>query len=172
MTDRQPKRALYPGTFDPLHNGHLDVLERASKLFDEVVVGVAESTTKSTMFTLEQRIDLLERAVVSIPHVRVVPFTGMLIHEFERLGVDVVVRGVRLFQDFEYEYTMALMNRRLLDSFDVLFLMPSEQVLSLSSSLIKEIHRHGGDVSGLVPPVVHEALQSFDEEIRSATQSN
>ena len=166
MTDRQPKRALYPGTFDPLHNGHLDVLERASKLFDEVVVAVAESTTKSTMFTLEQRIDLLERAVVSIPHVRVVPFTGMLIHEFERLGVDVVVRGVRLFQDFEYEYTMALMNRRLLDSFDVLCLMPSEQVLSLSSSLIKEIHRHGGDVSGLVPPVVHEALQSFDGEIR------
>ncbi len=166
MTDRQPKRALYPGTFDPLHNGHLDVLERASKLFDEVVVAVAESTTKSTMFSLEQRIDLLERAVASIPHVRVVPFTGMLIHEFERLGVDVVVRGVRLFQDFEYEYTMALMNRRLLDSFDVLFLMPSEQVLSLSSSLIKEIHRHGGDVSGLVPPVVHEALQSFDGEIR------
>jgi pantetheine-phosphate adenylyltransferase len=166
MTDRQPKRALYPGTFDPLHNGHLDVLERASKLFDEVVVAVAESTTKSTMFTLEQRIDLLERAVVSIPHVRVVPFTGMLIHEFERLGVDVVVRGVRLFQDFEYEYTMALMNRRLLASFDVLFLMPSEQVLSLSSSLIKEIHRHGGDVSGLVPRVVHEALQSFDGEIR------
>jgi pantetheine-phosphate adenylyltransferase len=166
MTDRQPKRALYPGTFDPLHNGHLDVLERASKLFDEVVVAVAESTTKSTMFSLEQRIDLLERAVASIPHVRVVPFTGMLIHEFERLGVDVVVRGVRLFQDFEYEYTMALMNRRLLASFDVLFLMPSEQVLSLSSSLIKEIHRHGGDVSGLVPPVVHEALQSFDGEIR------
>ncbi|HKK72393.1 MAG TPA: pantetheine-phosphate adenylyltransferase [Candidatus Krumholzibacteria bacterium] len=166
MTDHQPKRALYPGTFDPLHNGHLDVLERASKLFDEVVVAVAESTTKSTMFSLEQRIDLLERAVTSIPHARVVPFTGMLIHEFERLGVDVVVRGVRLFQDFEYEYTMALMNRRLLASFDVLFLMPSEQVLSLSSSLIKEIHRHGGDVSELVPPVVHEALQSFDGEIR------
>lgn len=159
MTSHTPKRALYPGTFDPLHNGHLDVLERAARLFDEVIVAVAESPGKGAMFPLERRIELIERATESIGHVRVVPFTGMLIHEFERLGVDVVVRGVRLFQDFEYEYTMALMNRRLLESFDVLFLMPSEQVLSLSSSLIKEIHRHGGDVTQLVPPIVHDALR-------------
>lgn len=159
MTSRKPKRALYPGTFDPPHNGHLDVLERAARLFDEVIVAVAESTTKGTMFAIERRIELLETSTASLDNVRIVPFTGMLIHEFERLGVDVVVRGVRLFQDFEYEYTMALMNRRLLDSFDVLFLMPSEQVLSLSSSLIKEIHRHGGDITTLVPPPVFEALR-------------
>ena len=164
MSSRRPKRALYPGTFDPLHNGHLDVLERASRLFDEVIVAVAESTSKGTMFSLERRMDLIASATTEVPGVRVEAFTGMLVHEFERLGVDVVVRGVRLFQDFEYEYTMALMNRRLLDSFDVLFLMPSEQVLSLSSSLIKEIHRHGGDVTSLVPPVVREALKTYGDE--------
>lgn len=162
MTTARPKRALYPGTFDPLHNGHLDVLARAARLFDEVIVAVAESPGKGAMFPLDQRIELIEIATREIGGVKVVPFTGMLIHEFERLGVDVVVRGVRLFQDFEYEYTMALMNRRLLESFDVLFLMPSEQVLSLSSSLIKEIHRHGGDVTSLVPPSVHEALEAID----------
>jgi len=160
MTAGQPKRALYPGTFDPPHNGHLDVLERAARLFDEVIVAVAESPSKGAMFPLEERIELLERAVAQLDNVRVAAFAGMLIHEFERLEVDVVVRGVRLFQDFEYEYTMALMNRRLLDSFDVLFLMPSEQVLSLSSSLIKEIHRHGGDVASLVPAPVLEALDA------------
>lgn len=162
MPSKQPKRALYPGTFDPLHNGHLDVLERAARLFDEVVVAVAQSTSKETMFPLDRRIDLLEQSTSAIDNVRVVPFTGMLVHEFERLGVDVVVRGVRLFQDFEYEYTMALMNRRLLESFDVIFLMPSEQVLSLSSSLIKEIHRHGGDITSLVPPTVLEALSDYE----------
>lgn len=160
MTARQPKRALYPGTFDPLHNGHLDVLERAARLFDEVIVAVAESPGKGAMFPLDERMELLSQAVTHLDNVRVETFAGMLIHEFERLEVDVVVRGVRLFQDFEYEYTMALMNRRLLGSFDVLFLMPSEQVLSLSSSLIKEIHRHGGDVASLVPSAVLEALDA------------
>ena len=101
---------------------------------------------------------MVKDSTAGLPGVEAVTFEGMLIHEFERLGVDVVVRGVRLFQDFEYEYTMALMNRRLLPNFDVLFLMPSEDVLSISSTLIKDIHRHGGDVSGLVPPCVTEKM--------------
>ena len=158
------RTAMYPGTFDPPHNGHVDVIERAARLFDEIVVSVAPSPSKGTLFSLDERIALLETVASSIEGVRVVPFRGMLIHEFERLGVDVVVRGVRLFQDFEYEYTMALMNRRLCPSFDVTFLMPSEEVLSVSSTLIKEIHRHGGDVSTLVPAAVLEALRARSRE--------
>ena len=103
---------------------------------------------------------MLDEGLAAFPNVRVHAFRGMLIHEFERMGANVVVRGVRLFQDFEYEYTMALMNRRLCPTFDVLFLMPSEQVLSVSSTLIKEIHRHGGDVSTLVPEPVRRRLDA------------
>lgn len=152
------RTAMYPGTFDPLHNGHLDVIARASRLFDEVVVAVAESTSKGTLFDLGERMAMLADALAPYPNVRAHAFGGMLIHEFERMRADVVIRGVRLFQDFEYEYTMALMNRRLCPTFDVLFLMPSEEVLSVSSTLIKEIHRHGGDVSTLVPTTVLDHL--------------
>ena len=150
--------AMYPGTFDPPHNGHLDVLERASRLFEGVVVAVARSTSKDTVFSQEERVEMMGEIVEPMAGVRAVPFSGMLIHEFERQKVDVVIRGVRLFQDFEYEYTMALMNRRLCPSFDVTFLMPSEDVLSVSSTLIKEIHRHGGDVETLVPANVLRRL--------------
>lgn len=153
-------KALYPGTFDPPHNGHLDVIRRASRLFDQVIVAVAASPGKDPIFSLAERLALVEEVCADIEAVDVVPFDGMLIQEFERLEVDVVVRGVRLFQDFEYEYTMALMNRRLMPHFDVTFLMPSEEVLSVSSTLIKDIHRHGGDVSSLVPPPVFRELAS------------
>jgi len=148
------KTAMYPGTFDPLHNCHLDVIERASRIFDEVVVAVAGSPSKGALFGLEERVEIAQEVLAGKPGLRVISFDGMLVTEFDRQEVDVVIRGVRLFQDFEFEYTMALMNRRLNRSFDVLFLMPSEHVLSLSSTLIKDIHRHGGDVSELVPAEV------------------
>lgn len=154
------KKALYPGTFDPFTNGHLDLIRRASKLFDNVIVAVAASASKGTTFTLEERVEMVEEVVSSIEGVSAVPFEGMLVQEFERLKVDVVIRGLRLLQDFEYEYMMALMNRRLHSSFDVLFLMPSEEVLSVSSSLVKDIHHHGGDVSGLVPASVLERMRA------------
>lgn len=154
------KKALYPGTFDPFTNGHLDLIRRASKLFDNVIVAVAASASKGTTFTLEERVEMVEEVVSSIEGVSAVPFEGMLVQEFERLKVDVVIRGLRLLQDFEYEYMMALMNRRLNSSFDVLFLMPSEEVLSVSSSLVKDIHHHGGDVSGLVPASVLERMRA------------
>jgi len=153
------KRALYPGTFDPFTNGHLDIISRASRLFDEVIVAIAASPGKGALFSLEERHAMVEECVADLDGIRAVTFDGMLIHEFERLGVDVVVRGVRLFQDFEYEYTMALMNRRLCPSFDVLFLMPSEEVLSVSSTLVKDIHHHGGEVASLVPPQVLRRLE-------------
>lgn len=154
------KKALYPGTFDPLTNGHLDVIRRASRLFDRVVVAVAASGGKETLFDLAERLEMLSDVIEEFDNVEAVPFEGMLIQEFERLDVDVVIRGVRLYQDFEYEYTMALMNRRLLPSFDVIFLMPSEEVLSISSSLVKDIHQHGGDVSALVPPNILERMRA------------
>lgn len=152
------KTALYPGTFDPVHNGHLDLLRRASRTFDRIILGIAHSEPKGTLFGLEDRIEMATLATRDLPQVEVVAFRGLLVNAFAELGADVVIRGVRLFQDFEYEYQMALMNRRLSPTFDVMFLMPSADFLAVSSTLIKDIHRHGGDVSGLVPPVVNERL--------------
>ena len=149
------KTAMYPGTFDPLHNGHVDIIRRASRLFPKVIVAVAASEGKGILFSLEERLAMVQEFIEPLPGVEAVPFQGMLVHEFERLEVDTVIRGIRLFQDFEYEYTMALMNRRLCPGFEVLFMMPSEDVLSVSSTLIKDIHRHGGDIRELVPAAVH-----------------
>jgi len=148
------RTALYPGTFDPVTYGHLDLLDRARRLFDRVIVAVALSGTKGTLFSLEERVEIFQEVVADRDGVEVVPFQGLLVQEFERLKVDVVVRGVRLFQDFEYEYMMALMNRRLHPGFDVIFLMPSEDYLSVSSSLVREVHKHGGDIGRMVPDVV------------------
>ena len=153
------KTALYPGTFDPVTNGHLDIIRRTARLFDRVIVAVAASESKQALFDLDERLMMVREVTSDLKQVEAVAFQGMLIHEFEKLGVDVVIRGVRLFQDFEYEYTMALMNRRLLPSFDVLFMMPSEDVLSISSTLVKDIHHHGGDVSGLVPSNVQRRMK-------------
>ena len=152
------KTALYPGTFDPFHNGHLDLLRRAGNVFERIIVGVAASEPKGTLFALEDRLDMARAVTADLPQVEVVSFEGLLVHAFRDLGADVVVRGVRLFQDFEYEYKMALMNRRLSPEFDVFFLMPSEDFLSVSSTLIKDIHQHGGDVSSLVPGLVADRL--------------
>jgi pantetheine-phosphate adenylyltransferase len=152
------KTALYPGTFDPVHNGHLDLLRRANRIFDRILLGVAASQPKSTLFPLQERIAMAAEATADMPSVEVVSFEGLLVQALDELGADVVIRGVRLFQDFEYEYKMALMNRRLSERFDVFFLMPSENFLSVSSTLIKDIHRHGGDVSGLVPGLVVDRL--------------
>jgi pantetheine-phosphate adenylyltransferase len=154
------KTALYPGTFDPVHNGHLDLLHRASRVFDRIIVGVAASEPKGTLFSLEERLEMAREIATDLPRVEVASFDGLLVHAFRKLGADVVIRGVRLFQDFEYEYKMALMNRRLSPDFDVFFLMPSEDFLSVSSTLIKDIHRHGGDVSSLVPALVADRLNA------------
>ncbi len=154
------KTALYPGTFDPLTLGHLDLLDRARHLFDRVIVAIAPSTEKGTMFNLEERVEMFEEVAGGRDGVEVISFHGLLAHEFERQKVDVVVRGVRLFQDFEYEYMMALMNRRLCPSFEVLFLMPSAEYLSVSATLVREIHAHGGDVSRLVPPAVRKRMDA------------
>jgi len=152
------KRALYPGTFDPITNGHLDVIRRAARLFEELVIAVAEARHKEAVFSLGERTHLIEASITGIDNVRVVSFSGLLAEEFVRQKVDVVIRGLRAVSDFEYELMLALMNRKLEAGFETVFLMPSEQYIYLHSSLVREVHALGGDISALVPPAVLEAF--------------
>ena len=153
------KRWLYPGTFDPPTNGHMDLIQRARRLCDELVIAVAENREKATFFNLEERLHLMQQAVADLADVRVVSFDVLLTEQVEREQVDAVLRGVRAVSDFEYDLQMALVNRKLLERFETIFMMPSEQHIYLSSSLVKEIMRYGGDVSAFVPPGVVEAMK-------------
>ncbi|GIV59662.1 MAG: phosphopantetheine adenylyltransferase [Rhodothermaceae bacterium] len=151
--------ALYPGTFDPFTYGHLDILERALRLFDRVEVTVAVNTSKTPLFTLEERCELIRRCTGHLTGVSVVPFEGLLMEHARRRGAVAQVRGLRQVSDFDYEYRMLFANRRLLPELETVFLMPSEAHLHIHASLVREIHRWGGDVSSFVPPPVLEALQ-------------
>ena len=151
-------RALYPGTFDPITNGHVDLIRRASRLFDELIIAVAESRHKAAFFTLEERQRFIEDSIKGIDNVEVVSFSGLLAEEFKVREVDVVIRGLRAVSDFEYELMLALMNRKLNDRFETVFLMPSEQYIYLHSSLVRDVSALGGDVSALVPKPVLDAL--------------
>ena len=152
-------RALYPGTFDPITNGHVDLIHRASRLFDELVVAVAASKRKGSLFSLEERTALVRASVAGVRNVRVTSFDGLLAHEFDKQRVDVAIRGLRAVSDFEYELMMALMNRKLSDRFETVFLMPSEQYVYLHSSLVREVFALGGDISHLVPKPVLDAFR-------------
>lgn len=150
--------AIYPGTFDPITNGHLDILERALKLFDRVIITVARNTSKKPMFSAEERLELIKAAVKNFDHVEIEYFDGLLVEYAHKKNASAVVRGLRAISDFEYEFQMALMNRKLDDSLETVFLMPNEKYTYLNSSIIREIARFGRDVSDLVPPVVQDAL--------------
>ena len=152
------RRAIYPGSFDPVTNGHLDVIGRARKLFDEIVVAVAHNDEKQPLFSLEERLALLGDALDKIDHVRVAQFDGLLVDFAVAQEANAVIRGLRAVSDFEFEFQMALMNRKLQDSVETIFLMPKEEYTYLSSRLVKEIARLGGNVSGFVPRPVVEAL--------------
>ncbi len=154
------RRIIYPGTFDPITNGHLDVVERALQLFDEVVLAIAADSTKKPLFTLEERQALAERALVDFgARVRVTVFRGLLVDYVRSENSAAILRGLRAVSDFEFEFQMALMNRKLDDSIETLFLMPRGAYTYLSSTIIKEIGRLGGDVSAFVPPLVGNALR-------------
>ena len=155
------KIALYPGTFDPITNGHVDLVKRATKLFDRVIVAVAAGVHKAPFLSLEQRFELARSSLDGIEGVEVVTFDGLLVEEFTKRKVDVVIRGLRAVSDFEYELMIALMNRKLNPGFETVFLMPSEQYIYLHSSLVKEIYRLGGDVSCLVPESVASKLREW-----------
>jgi pantetheine-phosphate adenylyltransferase len=152
------RRAIYPGSFDPVTNGHLDVIERARKLFDEVVVAVAHHDEKQPLFSLEQRLDLLQETAGQIENVRVAKFSGLLVEFARAENAGAVIRGLRAVSDFEFEFQMALMNRNLNAAVETIFLMPKEEYTYLSSRIVKEIARLGGNVSNFVPGCVAKAL--------------
>ncbi|MEO6325320.1 MAG: pantetheine-phosphate adenylyltransferase [Thermoanaerobaculia bacterium] len=152
------KIAVYPGTFDPMTNGHVDLIRRGCRIFDQVLVAVLTNTEKSPVFSVEERMGMIRSVFKSQPKVRVKSFSGLLIDFLREEKANVVVRGLRVVSDFEYEFQMALMNRRLDPGVETLFLTPKEELTYLSSRLVKEVHRLGGDVSGLVPALVLRAL--------------
>ncbi len=151
--------AIYPGTFDPPTRGHEDLISRSLRFVDRLIVGVAESNTKNTLFTVEQRVAFLAEILAEEDRVEVKPFDGLLADFADEAGADLVVRGLRAVSDFEYEFQMALMNRKLHNGLETVFLVPALHLTFLSSSLVREVASLGGDVSDLVHPVVQKALQ-------------
>lgn len=156
------KIAIYPGTFDPITNGHLDIIKRALKIFDRLVVAIGENPAKKPLFTEEERLMMVKEAIREIPEqdkIEVELFSGLLVEFAKKKGACVIVRGLRAVSDFEYEMQLALMNRKLSNSIDTIFLVPSLKWIFLSSSIIKEAAKFGGKIDDLVPPIVVEKLK-------------
>ena len=159
MSAPRERVAVYPGSFDPLTNGHLDIIRRATRLFDRVLVAVLENEGKAPMFSVAERMELIARCVENIPGVEVHSFSGLLVDFMKRVGSNVVVRGIRAVSDYEYELQMALMNRELSANVETIFMLPAVEYTYVSSRLVKEVFRLGGDVARLVPPQVLESLK-------------
>jgi pantetheine-phosphate adenylyltransferase len=153
-------RAMYPGTFDPFTNGHNDLVRRACRIFDHVVVAIAANPGKTPIFTLEQRLDLARRVLADVPNVEVAGYTGLTVNYARERGLDVIVRGLRVVSDFEFEFQLATMNRHLSDEVETVFLTPTERFNFISSTLIREIAAFGGDVSEFVHPLVADAIRA------------
>lgn len=152
------RMVIYPGSFDPLTNGHLDLIQRAARLFDQVVVAVAKSESKNPLFTLPERLELVQQAIKGYPNVVADSFDGLLVDYVSKRGGRAVIRGLRAISDFEFEFQLALMNRKLNEQVETIFMMPKETYTFLSSRIIKEIATLGGDVSAFVPAQVCAAL--------------
>ncbi|MGB0712359.1 MAG: pantetheine-phosphate adenylyltransferase [Gammaproteobacteria bacterium] len=153
---------VYPGSFDPITLGHVDLVERAARLCERVVVAVGSNPGKSPMFSVDKRVVLAEHAVAHVPQAEVVPFSGLLVDFVRSVGGDMVLRGLRAVSDFEFEFQLASMNRRLAPEIETLFLTPAENLSFVSSSLVKEVARLGGDVKAFVPKSVQDALSVRD----------
>jgi pantetheine-phosphate adenylyltransferase len=153
-------RAMYPGTFDPFTNGHEDLVRRACRIFDHVVVAIAANPSKAPLFTLEQRVDLARRVLSDVPNVEVMGYSGLTVNFAHEHGLNAVMRGLRAVSDFEFEFQLATMNRHLSDSVETVFLTPTEKFNFVSSTLIREIAGLGGDVREFVHPIVADALAS------------
>src|SRR5262245_26200362 len=157
--------AVYPGSFDPLTNGHVDIITRGARLFDRIVVAILVNAEKHPLFTMNERVDITREVFKKHPNVEVDTFEGLLVDYMERRNAQVVVRGLRAISDFEFEFQMALMNRRLQPRIETVFMMPAEQYTYISSRLIKEVFSLGGPVHGLVPELVEARLQ--DKQARA-----
>jgi pantetheine-phosphate adenylyltransferase len=155
---RGTRIALFPGSFDPFTNGHLDLARRASVLFDRVVIAVAHNSAKTALFTPEERVTMIEQSVKGLRGVSAIAFSGLLVDCARRVKAQAIIRGLRAVSDFEFEFQMALMNRRLAPGLEITFLMPSQEYTYLNSTLVKEVARHGGRIRGLVPPGVEKQL--------------
>jgi pantetheine-phosphate adenylyltransferase len=161
-------RAVYPGTFDPVTNGHIDLIQRSAELFDQVIVAVLKNTEKTPLFTVAERVEMLEEVVEGLKNVSVTTFQGLLVDFADQNKATVIVRGIRAVSDYEYELQMALMNRRLSPHVETVFLMPAETYSYLSSRLVKEISQLGGSVRGLVPSAVEERLRFKQQHMVSS----
>lgn len=160
-------RAVYPGSFDPVTNGHIDLIQRSAQVFGEVVVAILENTDKTPLFSLEERVEMLKEAISGLKNVSVVTFHGLLVDFAQQVGASVIVRGIRAVSDYEYELQMALMNRRLSSQVETVFMIPAEAYSYLSSRLVKEISLFGGSVKGLVPRQVEKRLAAKYKNIRN-----
>jgi pantetheine-phosphate adenylyltransferase len=152
------KRAVYPGMFDPAHNGHVDVIQRSLQIFDELIVAVVANPSKQPLFSVKERLEMIDEATSELSNFRIVAFDGLLIDLVARERADCIVRGIRAVSDFEYEFQMALMNRKLRSTVETVFLMPHEKYTYISSRLIKEVASFGTSVAGMVPPIVEKRL--------------
>ncbi len=163
MSASRNRIAVYPGTFDPITNGHVDLVDRAAPLFEKLIVGIAESPAKRPAMTLEERVELARQATAHHTNVEVIGFDSLLAHFVHEVGAGVLLRGLRAVSDFEYEFQLASMNRHLIPDVETLFLTPAEQYGFISSTLVREISRLGGDVSGFVPAAVDRALRKHSQ---------
>jgi len=154
-----PTLAVYPGSFDPLTNGHVDIITRGARIFDRIIVAILINAEKAPLFRMDERLDIAREVFAAFPNVEVDQFDGLLVDYVERRGAQVIVRGLRAVSDFEFEFQMALMNRRLNGKIETVFMMPAEQYSYISSRLIKEVFSLGGRVHGLVPDTVEDRLR-------------
>jgi len=151
--------AIYPGTFDPITNGHLDIIQRALPLFDKVIVTLAVNSSKQALFSVEERLDMIQQTVKDIQGVEIAEFDGLVVEFGKKVGAQAIIRGLRAVSDFEYEFQIALMNRKLWNKMDTIYLMPDEKYTYLSSSIVREVAAHGGKIDFFVPPYVNKKLR-------------
>jgi pantetheine-phosphate adenylyltransferase len=159
-TSHPPRIAIYPGSFDPLTNGHVDIIERGSRIFDQIIVAILGNVEKTPLFSESERTAIIQNVFQGRPNVKVETFSGLLVDYAQQKQASVIVRGLRAVSDFEYEFQMALMNRHLAPGIETVFMMPAEQYTYISSRLIKEVFTLGGEITGLVPPIVEEKLRA------------
>jgi len=169
MTTAAQKRiAVYPGSFDPLTNGHVDIIERGARIFDSIIVAILANVEKTPLFSENERVAIIRDVFKNNPHVQVETFNGLLVDYAQRKNANVLVRGLRAVSDFEYEFQMALMNRHLAPGLETVFMMPAEKYTYISSRLIREVFALGGEITGLVPPIVEDKLRAKQKAKKKA----